>query len=193
MDSPPYKGMIIALSAPSGTGKTTVATKVLRKIPGIVRSVSLNTRPPRPLEIHGVDYIFVSEDEFDDNIKKGNLIEFVEIYGFRRGTPKDTLLESRERGLDTLCIIEWTGMKHLKEHFGPSVVSIFLLPPSLEKLRLRLITRAQDSNEEIERRLALAQEEMTNAADYDHVVLNDDLNVCVRKVVKIIKNERKRC
>lgn len=187
------RGLIFVLSAPSGTGKTTVAQKLLKVVPGLVRSVSLNTRPPRPQEKDGVDYYFVSEREFEQNIQEHNLIEYTEIYGTRRGTPKNRLQQNQKNGFDTLCVIEWAGMKNLRREIGTQdVVAIFLLPPSLTVLRQRLVDRAQDSLKEIERRLAQAESEVEQVKDYDYAVINDQLDVCVATVAHIIAAERHR-
>lgn len=187
------RGIIFVLSAPSGTGKTTIAQKLWETVPNLVRSISLNTRPPRPQEQEGVDYFFVSEAEFDRNIRERNLIEYAEIYGTRRGTPKDRLLQNQAKGLDTLCAIEWAGMRNLRKEIGrKDVVAIFILPPSLDVLRQRLVDRAQDSPEEIERRLAQAESELEQAKDYDYAVVNDRLDECVQTIVSIITAERHR-
>lgn len=187
------QGKVFVLSAPSGTGKTTVAQKLLERVSGLVRSISLNTRLPRPQEQDGVDYFFVSESEFDRNMREHNLIECVEIYGTRRGTPKDRLLWNREHGIDTLCVIEWAGMKNLRNEMGvQNIVAIFLLPPSLEVLKQRLMRRAQDSSDEIARRLAQAESELQWMKDYDYAVVNDDLETCVTTIASIVTAERHR-
>lgn len=184
-------GLIFILSAPSGTGKTTVAQKILKTMTGIVPSVSLNTRPKRSKEKEGIDYIFVSEEEFEYNIKIGNLIEYTEIYNTKRGTPKAPLLQNQQKGIDTLCVIEWEGMKNLKKQLGASnIVSIFLLPPSLQILRERLVLRKQDTLKEIENRLKQAEKEIKYAIDYDYIVINDDLASCAQIVSNIIVAER---
>jgi guanylate kinase len=182
--------IIFALSAPSGAGKTTVAQKILRDIPGLVRSVSLNTRKKREKERDGFDYIFVSMEEFNDRIKEDYFIEHTEIYGAKRGTPKDAIIQNQQKGLDTLCVIEWNGVQVLKNLFGQSVVSIFLMPPSIDVLRERLILRNQDLIGEIERRLEQAGSEMANVKEYDYCVVNDQLRQCVFNVSSIIYAER---
>lgn len=186
-------GLIFVLSAPSGTGKTTIALELLKTVPNLVRSISLNTRARRPQEKEGVDYYFVSEEEFDRNIQADNLIEYAEVYGTRRGTPKDHLLENQQKGVDTLCVIEWDGMKNLRKQLGTKdVIAIFVLPPSLDVLKQRLIDRAQDAPEEIARRLAQAERELEYAKDYDYAVINDKLAECVATVASIITAERHR-
>jgi guanylate kinase len=185
-----HSGLIFALSAPSGTGKTTVAELVIKLTPNITRSVSLNTRQKRSNEVDGHDYTFVSRNEFDQNVKDGNLVEFAEVYGSLRGTPMRPLQLNQSKGIDTICIIEWNGAKQLKNIFGNVVVSIYLMPPSLEALKQRIIARAQDSVEEIARRMANVEQEIKFASAYDYCVINDDLTECASNVVSIIKAER---
>jgi guanylate kinase len=187
------KGFVIALSAPSGTGKTTIANRILTSLDNITRSISINTRAKRPEEIDGVDYYFVTEAEFDLHIREKNLIEYVEIYGHRRGTPRNTLLSNMEKGIDTLCVIDWNGVKSLREKLGrENVASIFLLPPSFSELSRRLFSRGQDSPEEIERRLETAESEMRNVREYDYVVINDELTQSTSVVTSIILAERQK-
>ncbi|MDR1908200.1 MAG: hypothetical protein LBQ43_05075, partial [Holosporales bacterium] len=160
------KGLIFAISAPSGTGKTTVSERIIWSIPNVVRSVSFNTREKRPSEIDGVDYIFMSNEEFDVHVKNENLIEYTEIYNARRGTPKAPLLANQQNNIDTICVIEWNGTKCLKEQFGGTVVSIYLFPPSIDVLAERLTLRGQDSKENIKLRMQNVHQEMTHAAEY---------------------------
>ncbi|MDR1208634.1 MAG: guanylate kinase [Holosporales bacterium] len=183
-------GLIFSISAPSGTGKSTVAELVLGRVQNLVRSVSLNTRKKRSTEVDGVDYTFISREEFDRNVKEGNLIEFAEVYGSLRGTPKRPLQLNQSQGIDTICIIEWNGTRRLKSIFERTVVSIYLMPPSIDIVKQRIVARAQDSSEEIARRLANIEEEVKFASEYDYCVVNDDLAECVSNVVSIIKAER---
>ncbi|MDR1597925.1 MAG: guanylate kinase [Holosporales bacterium] len=183
-------GLIFAISAPSGAGKTTVAQHLIATIPNVVRSVSLNTRAKRPSEIDGVDYIFVSNEEFDMHIKNENLVEYTEIYTTRCGTPKTQLLQNQQQGIDTICVIERNGTVRLKELFGGSVVAIFLLPPSMEELERRLYARGQDDAEKIRMRLLSAEREMEHAVEYDYCVLNDVLQECLLNVESIVRAER---
>jgi guanylate kinase len=185
-------GLILAISAASGTGKTRVAKKICQTVPNVVFSVSLNTRPPRTEEVEGLDYFFVSEEVFDQNLQNGNLLEFVMIYEYRRGTPKNVLVNNLQKGVTTICVIEWNGVRQLKKCLGQNVVSIFLFPPSLESLHHRLTLRAQDSPEEIEKRFVLAKEEMENAKDYDYGIVNDNLEDCAQEIIGIIKAERQK-
>ncbi|MDR2464111.1 MAG: guanylate kinase [Holosporales bacterium] len=183
-------GIIFALSAPSGTGKTTVAQKVVQNIPGLIRSVSLNTRKKRSTEKDGIDYIFVSKEEFDNRIKEGYFIEYTEIYGAKRGTPKDALVQNQQKGIDTICVIEWHGVQTLKKLYGQSVVSIFLMPPSIGALEKRLTLRNQDHINDIQQRLRHANDEVMYVKEYDYCVVNDRLAQCVFDVSSIIFAER---
>jgi guanylate kinase len=184
-------GFVVAISGPSGIGKTTVSNEAIRRMDGIVRSISLNTRPRRNEEEDGVDYYFVSNEEFDSQLNAGNLIEYVEIYGHRRGTPKNMLLNNMKNCTDTICAIEWNGVRKLWNEVGPeNVVSVFLLPPTLDALKERITLRAQDSAAEIERRLCAAEQELANAVNYNYIVVNDDFLTCVSCIIGIITAER---
>lgn len=139
----------------------------------------------------GVDYVFVSREEFIRQHEAGQLLETTEIYGSLRGTPRKPILANHENGVDTLCVLDWVGLALLREALPPSfVVGIFLLPPSLLVLEQRLRLRNQDSPEEIQRRLDAAQSDAKNAVDYDYVVVNDDLGVCIRTVETVLEAER---
>lgn len=185
------KGIVFVLSAPSGTGKTTVATALLQKVPELHRSISLNTRPKRPSEIDGIDYIFVSQDEFARQKEEGLLLETTEIYGSLRGTPRDQILSNHESGIDTLCVLDWVGLDLLRAALPISfVVGVFLLPPSLQALEQRLRQRNQDSPEEIRRRLEAAESDARHVVSYDYVVINDDFATCVDALIMIITAER---
>ncbi|MDR0625579.1 MAG: guanylate kinase [Holosporales bacterium] len=183
-------GTIFAISAPSGCGKTTVLNIVLNELPEISRSVSVNTRAKRPGEIDGVDYIFVSPEQFDLWLAEGRFIEHVEIYGTKRGILKDTLFDSVKAGVDIVCIIDIRGVTLLKSLFAEHVVSIFLLPPSLDELQKRLQHRAADSQKEMEIRSSQAASEIEGSVGYDYCLMNDDLEKCAQKLKGIFIKER---
>lgn len=184
------KGIIFAISAPSGAGKTTIAKALVQRIPGIQRSISFNTRPKREEEIDGVDYIFVSQEAFDKYEQSGEFIETAEVYGYKRGTPKTLLQQNIDHVIDTLCVIEWRGVQQLKHHFNNEVVSIFISPPSLAELRRRLVLRNQDTEEEIERRIQSIYTELNTAQNYDYCVINDQLDACIENISHILIAER---
>jgi guanylate kinase len=187
-----YIPLIFAVSASSGTGKTSVINQVVKCVPNVVRSISVNTRPKRKDEQNGVDYFFVSNETFDFYQLKGKFIEYTEIYGERRGTLKSQLMENSQKHLDTICVVEWNGARNLKKIFGETVISIFLLPPSIAELKKRLTKRNQDSHSEIDSRFLLAQEEMKYFEEYDYCVVNDDFDRCVKDVSCIVLAERNR-
>lgn len=182
-------GLFIILTGPSGVGKTTVAQALLRRLPDLRASVSCTTRPPRPGEVHGKDYFFVSEGEFLKMREKQEFFESVYLHGAWRGTPKAPALKNRSRGLDTLFVIDGEGRRAIQQAFD--VVDIFLLPPSQEQLLQRLKNRNQDSPDEIRRRFDSALQEMAYAEDYRYKVVNDLLPQCIDEIEKIMTNEKK--
>jgi guanylate kinase len=185
-------GTIFAVSAPSGCGKTTVLNIVLNNMEGLARSVSVNTRAKRPGEIDGVDYVFVSPEQFETWQAEGRFIEHVEIYGSKRGILKDELLKSVCDGQDIVCVIDIRGVRLLKSLFPGHVVSIFLLPPSLDELQNRLRKRAADSQTEMEIRSGQAAAELDGSAEYDYRLVNDDLDTCVSALQEIFLAEREK-
>ncbi len=181
-------GKVFIISAPSGTGKTTVAKKVLEQIPDLVRVVTYTTRQPRPGEIDGQDYRFVSKEEFEAKIKEDYFLEYANVYGNYYGTPKKDIEELISTGKDALLIIDVQGAFKVKS-LMPEAVSIFLLPPSFEELRRRIEGRGYvDKN--LEKRLQTAKEEIPCAKYFDYIVINDFLNNAVEKVKAIILSYR---
>ncbi len=180
--------ILLVLSAPSGAGKTTVARRLAEDY-GFVHVVTATTRPPRPGERDGIDYLFVGRDTFLRWIEEGNLFEWAEIYGNLYGIPKSHLYAPLNEGKNVVLTVDVNGKRALERVFreDPSVrfVSIFLKPPSLDVLRNRLLRRG-DAPEEVERRLRKAEAEMGWAPEYDHVVINDDLNRTVGEIVRIL-------
>lgn len=150
--------MLFVLSAPSGTGKTTVAERLLKSCPGIRRIVTATTRSKREGEVHGVDYLFISYEEFEKKIEEGYFLEYAEVYGHYYGTPKDQVIRNEEEGVDSLLVIDVQGAKKVRESYKDSIL-IFLMPPSLEELRRRLLTRGYGT-ENLEKRLRKAEEEI---------------------------------
>lgn len=186
------KGFVLIISGPSGVGKTSAARQLVAHIPKLQLSVSLNTRAPRPSEIDGVDYRFVTKEQFFSYQEDGELLEMAEVYDTYRGTLKTPLLNAVKRGRDVVCAIEWKGAQQLKKLLGPQVVLVFLFPPSLETLQARLQGRDQDSEEAIRKRFAHAEHELTNSAFYDYFVMNENLDDCVRNLVAIVYAERQK-
>jgi guanylate kinase len=185
------KGLIIALSAPSGTGKGTLVRKLLQQDPGFRQSVSVTTRLPRAGEAEGGDYYFRTEKQFDGLVRNKELLEWDEYCGHRYGTPKDHLMKAMGSGLDILLEITVDGAFAVKEAF-PEAVTVFLLPPSLEELRRRITERSTEDEGAIEDRLAEAKEEISRADRYDYLIVNDDLDTALDTFRTIIAAERRR-
>jgi guanylate kinase len=186
------RGVLFILSSPSGAGKTTLSQMLLEADPGIRLSVSATTRPPRPGEEDGVHYHFVSHDEFARMVEDDEFYEWAEVFGHRYGTPKGEIREGLKRGVDYLFDIDWQGTQQLYQKDQQDVVSVFILPPSLPELRRRLQTRAQDSEDVIDHRMARAREEISHWAEYDYVVINDDVDECFECVCQVLDAERMR-
>ncbi len=169
------KGRLFILSAPSGAGKTTLAKRLIASQPNMVLSVSHTTRPERNGEQHGVDYWFVSRDEFLSMIEQGDFLEYAEVFGNLYGTSKAAIARQMAQGRDVLLDIDWQGARSVREHM-PEVVSIFILPPSLMELERRLRGRGQDSESVVQGRMKKAAQEMSHYQEYDYIVVNDDLD-----------------
>jgi guanylate kinase len=183
------RGQIFVLSAPSGAGKSTVGAQVRKRLPDLAYSVSLTTRSPRPGEQDGVDYFFVSREEFERRLARSEIAEHAEIYGNLYGTSAKALAESLDQGKDLLLEIDVEGAAQLRRHF-PKGVFIFLMPPSMQELERRLRARGTEDEGVIYQRLARAQSEMDRAGEYTYQVINDDLEQAVTQVVEIISRHR---
>ncbi|WP_151973690.1 guanylate kinase [Erythrobacter sp. EC-HK427] len=180
------------LSSPSGTGKTTIARRLLAEDADIAMSVSVTTRPPRPGEVDGVDYHFIDEAEFQRMVEAGELVEWAEVFGNNYGTPKAQIKAGLKEGCDFLFDIDWQGTQQLYQRMETDVVRVFLLPPSIDELEERLRGRATDSDAVIESRMARARNEISHWDGYDYVVVNDDIDACFAKVRMILEAERMR-
>jgi len=183
------RGLLIVISAPSGTGKTTLTRMLLKEFPNIEFSISFTTRKPRPGEVNGKDYWFISREEFLKRIEEGDFLEWAEVYGNLYGTSKSQVLKALNEGKDVLLDIDTQGALQVKENF-PEAVLIFILPPSLEELERRLRNRGTDPEEVIEKRLKIAREEIKRAKFYDYIVVNDVLEVAYNKLKSIISAEK---
>jgi len=182
-------GALFIVSAPSGGGKTSLVKALLESEPEVRLSVSYTTRPPRPGEVNGRSYHFVALAEFERMQQAGEFLESAVIYGNRYGTSQKWIERERAEGRDVLLEIDWQGALQVRRLMR-QVVSIFILPPSLEVLESRLKGRAQDSAETIARRLAAAREEIGHVAEYDYVIINDDFNRAALDLRSIIRAER---
>lgn len=186
------RGMMLVLSSPSGAGKTTLARRLLQKDPAITMSVSVTTRNRRPGEVDGVDYHFVTPAVFDEHVRRGELLEHATVFGNSYGTPRRPVEQVLETGRDVLFDIDWQGTQQLREKAREDVVSIFILPPTRSELHNRLSSRGQDAPEVVARRMAQANGEISHWAEYDYVIINDDLDAAERRIVTIVEAERYR-
>lgn len=185
---------MLVLSSPSGAGKTTISRRLLEIEDSLSLSVSVTTRAPRPNEVSGKDYFFISQAEYDRKVKDGELLEHAQAFGHCYGTPRGFVEDTLAKGRDVLFDIEWQGTQQLAEKARDDLVSVFILPPSWAELERRLQTRAQDNASEIARRMAKATDEMSHWAEYDYVVVNRDFDQSVAAVKSILHSERlKRC
>ena len=185
------KSMMFVLSSPSGTGKTTLAKKIAKSNTNFSISISHTTRKPRPNEINGKDYYFISMGEFEDLIKKNNFFEYANIFDNRYGTSKKPVLELLSRGKDVLFDIDWQGTKQLSKNKNLSLVTFFILPPNRKVLKERLLNRHERQEEIVEKRMNKFSEELSHWNEYNYVVVNDDLDECYNKILGIIMSEKK--
>ncbi|MBB5572040.1 MULTISPECIES: guanylate kinase [Rhizobium] len=186
------RGLMLAISSPSGAGKSTIARTLLETDKQIGLSVSVTTRQRRPSEIAGVHYHFVSLREFERLRDSDSLLEWAEVHGNFYGTPREPVETAMSEGRDMLFDIDWQGAQQLQEKMPADVVSIFVLPPTMTELQSRLHRRAEDSEEVIATRLANSRAEIAHWREYDYVIINDDLNAAFDAVQSIVKAERLR-
>ena len=168
-------GILLVVSSPSGAGKTTLCKRLRAEFPGLGFSISYTTRPPRPGETDGVEYRFVQQSDFQDMIARDELAEYAMVHGHMYGTPARRIEEGLARGEDLLFDIDYQGGRQLRASFHSDVVLVFIVPPSLDELERRLRVRGTDSEDVIQRRLRVAREELRHYAEYDYLVMNDDL------------------
>jgi guanylate kinase len=184
------KGLAVVLSAPAGTGKTTLIQMLKNEFDCVIPSISFTSRPPRPNEVDGRDYNFITEDQFKQKIEEGEFLEYVELYGFYYGTSKRWVEEKLDQGKHVFLVIDTQGAKQLRGHFP--AIFIFLKPPSLEELKSRLSNRKTETFEMLEKRLNWAVKEMEAVKYYDYLVMNDDLTIAYQVLRSIlIAEERK--
>ncbi|TMJ04631.1 MAG: guanylate kinase [Alphaproteobacteria bacterium] len=183
---------MLVVSSPSGAGKTTLTRTLLAQEKNISLSISVTTRARRPSEIDGVHYHFISMPEFAAMCAAGGLLEWAEVHGNRYGTPREPVEAALEAGHDMLFDIDWQGTRQLYATMRPDIVSVFVLPPSAAELKSRLERRAEDSAETIARRLRNAIEEIAHWNEYDHVLVNDDLDRSFAALRRILADGRRR-
>lgn len=185
------RGLLIILSSPSGAGKSTLAKRLMAWDPEIRFSVSATTRAPRPGEEHGREYYFHSRDEFEAMVDAGDMLEHAEVFGNFYGSPRQPVQEAIESGRDVLFDIDWQGGQQIVgSALRDSVVTIFILPPSIAELERRLNSRGQDSAEVIANRMSKSRDEISHYAEYDYVLVNDDLEQTWQRLQSILTAER---
>ena len=183
------KGLLLVVSVPSGAGKGTICKALLNKNDKIKLSVSATTRKPRNGEVHGVNYFFIEKEEFTKMVENGEFLEHAQIYDNFYGTPKAAIIECLEKGQDVILEIEMQGARQIKEVY-PEGVFIFVLPPSLEELKSRIVGRGTETQEEIEKRFSCAFEEINQIVNYDYFIVNEDIEKSVNDVEAIILSEK---
>jgi guanylate kinase len=184
------RGLMFVLSSPSGAGKTTLSRGLIERMPGLRMSVSVTTRPKRPGEIEGKDYLFVDKAQFEQMVKRHELLEWATVFDNRYGTPRAPVEAALSAGQDVLFDIDWQGTQQLREKARADVVSVFILPPSAADLETRLHSRAQDTQVVIRSRMSRASHEMSHWAEYDYIVINRDIDEAFAEVQSILKAER---
>lgn len=184
------QGFMIALSSPSGVGKTTVARRLLTLEKGIELSVSVTTRSPRPSEQEGREYYFVDTPKFHKMVEEGHFLEHAFVYDHHYGTPRALVEQRLKAGVDILFDIDWQGTQQLKHFSDSNFISVFLLPPSIDALRERLKNRGEDNEKTILSRMDKAADELSHWAEYDYVVVNHTVEESVEAVRSIIQAER---
>ena len=187
--TPSEKGFAIILSSPSGGGKSSLAKALIAMDSKLIMSISATTRKPRPNDIEGINYFFKSRDDFMKMVNNGELLEYSEIYDNLYGIPREFIELQINQANNVLFDIDSQGAYKLKNILSNSVISIFILPPSLQELRNRLVSRNQDDQKEIDRRMNLAAIEIAEAKNYDYVVINDDFSKTVNQIYNLITKE----
>lgn len=185
------RGTMFIIEGPSGTGKGTVIKEILARDPHIKFSVSVTTRPPRKGEVNGVDYYFISDEEYDRLKTEDAFYEYVDSqYGSRYGTLRSEVDSFINVGQDVLFDMDWAGARQMRKKAGDDVVTIYLLPPSIKELRERLVNRGTDSKEVIEKRMGIILDKISHWDEFDYVIVNVNLEETVTKIQKIISGER---
>ncbi|WBU57796.1 guanylate kinase [Paracoccus sediminicola] len=186
-------GLLIILSSPSGAGKSTLARRLIDWDPTLSFSVSATTRSPRPGEMDGQHYHFIARDEFARMVASGDMLEHAEVFGNLYGSPRAPVEAAMQAGRDTIFDVDWQGGQQIRASaLGGQVVSIFILPPSLPELERRLISRGQDAPEVIAGRMEKSRGEISHWAEYDYVLVNDDLDATFERLTAILTAERLR-
>jgi guanylate kinase len=186
------RGLMLVLSSPSGAGKTSISRALLERDGNLELSVSVTTRPPRPGEVDGRDYRFVSKAEFDRMVAAGELLEHARVFDHHYGTPHAPVAAALAAGRDVLFDVDWQGTQQIAQRARGDLVCVFILPPSTEELERRLRVRAQDSDEVVRGRMSKAVSEMSHWPEYDYIVINHVFETSVSQVLSILAAERLR-
>jgi len=184
-------GQLFVICAPSGAGKTSLVSRLIKQIQHLRLSTSFTTRPKRSREKDGENYFFVERSEFEKRRDNGTMLEWAEVFGHYYGTSKEWVEKELAKGLDVVLEIDWQGAEQIRKSF-PTCVQIFILPPSMDDLRDRITKRAQDEPDVIERRLNEAHEEMKHVRDFDYIIVNDRYQVALAQLKSIVFAERTR-
>lgn len=186
------RGMLFILSSPSGAGKTTLSRLLMRADTGLSMSVSATTRAARPGEVEARDYYFVTQERFAEMVAQGEMLEHAQVFDNAYGSPRGPVEAALKAGRDVLFDVDWQGARQIKSALKDDVVAVFILPPSLAALETRLRTRAQDDEATVQRRMAKARDEIEHWDEYDHVLVNDDLEKCAVQLATVLAAERLR-
>ncbi len=184
------RGLMLVLSSPSGAGKTTISRQLLGREPDLSMSVSATTRPPRPGEVDGKDYFFITKEKFHEMVENDEFLEHALVFENSYGTPRAPVEAALGAGKDVLFDVDWQGTQQLREKAKNDLVSILILPPSKDELENRLRNRAQDPEDVIAKRMAKASDEMSHYDEYNYIVVNVDVEDSVGEVRSILTAER---
>ena len=186
------KGLMLVLSSPSGAGKTSICRKLLEIENDLVMSISYTTRKKRKSETNGIDYFFVSDSEFEKLKNNDFFIEYANVFDNWYGTPKKIVIDHMQNGVDVVFDIDWQGTQKLYNFSSTDMVSIFILPPTNHELSNRLKNRDEDSDDTVSLRMSKAKSEISHWIEYDYVLINENLDECVKEVLTILYAERKK-
>lgn len=184
------RGLMLVLSSPSGAGKSTISRALLERHPDLAMSVSATTRPMRPGEEDGADYHFIDQPQFDSMVAENEFLEHATVFENSYGTPRQPVMDALSAGQDVLFDVDWQGTQQIRANALEDLVGIFILPPSVDELERRLRTRAQDSEEVVQRRMAKATSEMSHWAEYDYIIFNDVIEDSIAQADAILAAER---
>ena len=184
------RGIMVVLSSPPGAGKTTLTKQILNTSRNILMSVSATTRQPRPGEVDGEDYIFLSKSKFSEMIDNDEFLEYAKVFDNFYGTPRAPVETALARGFDIVFDIDWQGAQQLTQAAANDLVKIFILPPNMRELENRLRSRAQDSDDVIARRMSKSENEISHWAEYDYIIINEDISEAIEELTTIVNAER---